>query len=113
MNGLYCWEWTCRTDQITKCFPGDSTVEIMNIKQRKLMKNLNIGDQILVDINKQGQLIYEFVYDFIHVNPNGMYDYLKITVENNYRRLLIISSNHLVFRFNANETDFCWAFKTW
>ena len=33
-----------------KCFLGGSIVEIMLIKERKSMKNLKIGDQILGDI---------------------------------------------------------------
>jgi hypothetical protein len=41
------------------------------------MSNLRIGDQILVDINNQGQHIYEPIYSFIHSTPNGIYDYCK------------------------------------
>lgn len=105
-NGLYCWEWQCRTDQVTKCFANDATVEIIHTKQRIAMKNLKIGDQILVDMNDLGQPIYESIYSFIHASPHGMYDYLKITVENNYEQSLLISSNHLIFRFNQTKPIF-------
>ena len=105
--GNFCWAWKCQTDQqAMRCFAGDSTVEIINTKQRKLMKNINIGDEIFVDINDQGQRIYESVYGFIHANPNGMYDYLKITVENNLEEPLIISNNHLIYRFNQTKPIF-------
>jgi len=105
-NSAYCLKWTCTTNQVVKCFASDATVEIMEKKQRKSMKDLNIGDQILVDINHQGERIYESVYSFIHASPDGMYDYLKITVENNLEQSLIISSNHLIFRFNQTKPIF-------
>jgi len=107
-NGSFCWQWTCQTNQLNtvKCFARDATVEIMEKKQRKSMKDLNIGDQILVDINKQGQRIYESIYAFIHASLNGTYDYLKITVENNSEQSLMISSDHLVFRFNQTKPIF-------
>lgn len=99
-NGTFCWTYTCRTDQITKCFSSDSTVEIKSTKEHKSMKYLKIGDEILVDINKHGQRIYEPIYSFIHASPNGIYDYLKISIENDSEQSLIISSNHLIYRFN-------------
>jgi len=70
------------------------------------MIDLNIGDQRLVDISQQGQRIYEPVYAFIHASLNGTYDYLKITVENNSEQSLMISSDHLVFRFNQTKPIF-------
>lgn len=105
-NGLFCQAWQCRTDQITKCFSSDATVEIMKTKQRKPMKYLDIGEQILVDIDHRNQPIYEPVYAFIHASENGTYDYLKITVDNHVEQPLIISSNHLVFRFNQSKPMF-------
>jgi len=102
--------YKCRTDQITKCFSSDSSVELKSItgqqEQRKSMNHLQIGDQILVDIDKRGQRIYEPVYSFIHANRNGVYDYLKILIDNNLNRSLIISSNHLVFLFNQTQPCF-------
>ncbi|CAF3519465.1 unnamed protein product [Rotaria sp. Silwood1] len=68
----------------------------MTTKQRKSMKHLNIGDQILVDINNQNQPIYESVYAFIHASSNGIYDYLKITIDNNFEQPLIISNIRLI-----------------
>ncbi|CAF3533153.1 unnamed protein product [Adineta steineri] len=107
VNGTFCWTWTCQTNQVTKCFAGDATVELSKTKQRKTMRNLNIGDEILVNIDEQGKRIYEPIYDFIHANHNGIYDYLKITVENNFQQQpLIISSNHLIFRFNQTKPCF-------
>ncbi|CAF1226243.1 unnamed protein product [Rotaria sp. Silwood1] len=105
-TGSFCWAWKCRTDQVTKCFSSDATVEIMTTKQRKSMKHLNIGDQILVDINNQNQPIYESVYAFIHASSNGIYDYLKITIDNNFEQPLIISSNHLIYCFNQTKPIF-------
>jgi hypothetical protein len=106
-SGSFCWAWKCQTDQIAaKCFASDSTVEIIQSNQRKSMKDINIGDEILVDINDRGQRIYEPVYGFIHANPNGMYDYLKIIVENNVQQPLIISNNHLIYRFNQSQPIF-------
>ncbi len=105
-NGTFCWSYRCQTDQITKCFSSDSTVQIKSTKERKSMKNLQIGDQVLVDINKQGQHVYEPIYSFIHASSHGIYDYLKIFVENNFEQTLIISSNHLVYRFNQTNPVF-------
>ncbi|UJR09160.1 hypothetical protein I4U23_013408 [Adineta vaga] len=105
-NGTFCWAWKCRTDQVTKCFPNDATVELIETRQRIPMKNLNIGDQILVDIDQNGQRIYESIYAFIHASENGIYDYLKITVDKNLEQPLIISSNHLIFRFNQTKPCF-------
>jgi hypothetical protein len=99
-NGTFCWAYQCTTNQVTKCFSKDSTVEIESTKERKSMSHLKIGDQILVDIDKQGQRVYEPIYSFIHGSPYGIYDYLNISVENHSEQSLIISSNHLVFRFN-------------
>src|SRR5690349_12184947 len=67
-NGTFCWAYKCRTDQVTKCFSSDSTVEIKSTKERRSMNKLKIGDQILVNINKQGQRIYEPIYSFIHAS---------------------------------------------
>jgi hypothetical protein len=52
-------------------------------KEPRSMSELNIGNQILVGINHQGQRIYEPIYLFIHARPNGLYDYLKISIEHN------------------------------
>ncbi len=57
-NGTFCWAYTCRTDQVTIYFSSVSIVDINSIKQQKSMSNLRIGDQILVNINSQGQHIY-------------------------------------------------------
>ncbi len=105
-NGTFCMAYKCRTDQVTKCFSNDSTVEMKSTNERKSMDQLQIGDQILVGINEQGQRIYEPIYSFIHASPNGMYDYLKISVDNNSDQSLIISSNHLIFLFNQTNPVF-------
>jgi len=54
-----------------------NTVEIESTKEHKSMSHLKIGDQILVDIDKQGQRIYKPIYSFIHTSPYGIYDYFK------------------------------------
>jgi hypothetical protein len=106
-NGTFCWAFTCQTNSNPiKCFSGDSTVEIKTTKVRKSMSNLKIGDEILVDINDQGQRIYESIYSFIHASPHGIYDYLKISIGNNSEKSLIISSDHLIFRFNEENPVF-------
>jgi hypothetical protein len=92
-NETFCWSYQCQTNEIVTCCSSDSTVEIKSKKkERKSMNNLKIGDEILVDINNQGQRIYEPIYSFIHANPNGIHDYLNILVENNSEQSLIISS---------------------
>ncbi|CAF3455878.1 unnamed protein product [Rotaria sp. Silwood1] len=105
-NGTFCWAYKCRSDQITTCFSSHSTVEIKLTKERISMNNLKIGDEILVDINNYNQRIYEPIYSFIHASPNGLYDYLKISVENISEQSLIISSNHLIYRINEKNPIF-------
>jgi len=114
-NNTFCWEYKCHTDELPpKCFSGDSTVEIKTTsKEKKAMNKLKIGDEILVDINNQGQRIYEPIYSFIHASPNGIYDYLKISVGNNNSEIsLIISSNHLIYRYNEINPIFAGYLKT-
>ena len=91
---------------MTKCFPNSATVEIRDGRQRVPMKDVQIGDQILVDVDSHGQRIYEPVYAFIHASETGMYDYLKITVEQTSEQPLTVSSNHLIFRFNQTRPCF-------
>ncbi|CAF1233811.1 unnamed protein product [Adineta steineri] len=99
-NGAFCSAFKCQSNQVTHCFSSNSTVEIKSTKEYKSMNELKIGDEILVNINKDGQRIYEPIYSFIHANSNGTYEYLKISIENNSQRSLIISSNHLIYRYN-------------
>ncbi len=105
-NGTFCWAYKCRTDQVTKCFSRDSTVELKSTKEPRSMNKLQIGDEVLVGINQHGQRIYEPIYSFIHASPHGIYDYLKISVENPSEQSLIISSNHLIYRFNQTNPVF-------
>lgn len=102
-NGTFCWSYKCRSDQITVCFSSVSTVEMKQNQRRMSMSHLKVGDEILVDINDHNERIYEPIYSFIHANPDGLYDYLKISVDNTSEQSLIISSNHLIYR--ANETN--------
>jgi hypothetical protein len=61
-NGTFCWAYRCQTDQMTKCFSSDSTVQIKSTKERKSMKDLQIGDEVLVDVNQQGQYVHKPIY---------------------------------------------------
>ncbi|CAF1144409.1 unnamed protein product [Rotaria sordida] len=70
------------------------------------MKYLNISDEILVNIDNQNQPICKSIYAFKHASSNGIYDYLRIIVENNFEQPLIISSNYLIYRFNQTKSIF-------
>jgi len=76
------------------CFSGHNEVEIKG-KGRVEMKNLRIGDMVLVGDNK-----YESVYSFGHLDDHDESEYLQIYTGSSsptHRRPLEISSDHMVF----------------
>mmetsp|Transcript_40608 Transcript_40608/g.46170 ORF Transcript_40608/g.46170 Transcript_40608/m.46170 type:complete len:893 (+) Transcript_40608:147-2825(+) len=93
---------------ILVCFPGDSLVYVNN-KGPVLMKDLKLGDEVLVteDSNSFDRNSFSPVYSFGHYNPNVEAEYIQIDYYNFYgkeewdkkedRRQLKLSKDHMVF----------------
>jgi len=70
------------------CFPADATCEVEGVG-KVLMKDISLGDKVLVDFNK-----YEPVYSFGHYNPLMEAEFLRISTDSHK---LDISGDHMVF----------------
>ena len=97
-NGNVCMQYSCvTTPRRAACFPGQSLVQTKD-GSKKSLANLNIGDDVLV-MNKDNQLIYEPIIEFIHMKRTGFYEFLSIQIKNTS---LYISANHLIFLANGS-----------
>jgi len=72
------------------CFPGDALVDVQG-KGLLALKNLKIGDHILVDEGNR----YEPVYSFGHKDRSVLGDFLQLTTDSGAQ--VEISKEHLIF----------------
>jgi hypothetical protein len=75
------------------CFSGDVTVQVKNVGTRAL-KDVELGDEILVAIHPDGTSQYEAIYSFGHKNAHVLADYLSIATDG--ASALEISSRHMM-----------------
>ncbi|CAF1500928.1 unnamed protein product, partial [Didymodactylos carnosus] len=95
-----CMTWSCvNRPRAIACFPGHSQVMMQEGGVTQL-SNLKVGDQVL-SIDNEQNLIFEPILDFIHAEPNGLYDFLSISVNlsSNDTIVLSVTSNHLIFMY--------------
>jgi trypsin len=78
---------------LLECFSGDATIHVRDNGMTN-MKNLQIGDYVLVDTTSR----YEQVYNFGHLNAYDYGDYIQL-----HPMGLQVSANHLVFRKNGRK----------
>jgi len=83
------------SEGFTFCFSGIDTVEVENVGSVE-MKNLKIGDSILVAPNK-----YESVYSFGHHSDSLKTEFLAIAANNGAK--LEVTKDHLVFVEGGNS----------
>ncbi|CAF4541499.1 unnamed protein product, partial [Didymodactylos carnosus] len=62
------------------------------------LSNVKVGDQVLSVDNEQN-LIFEPILDFIHAEPNGLYDFLSISITSPFNDTIVlhVTANHLIF----------------
>eukprot|EP00548_Thalassiothrix_antarctica_P002281 CAMPEP_0194138802 /NCGR_PEP_ID=MMETSP0152-20130528/8537_1 /TAXON_ID=1049557 /ORGANISM="Thalassiothrix antarctica, Strain L6-D1" /LENGTH=672 /DNA_ID=CAMNT_0038836393 /DNA_START=24 /DNA_END=2042 /DNA_ORIENTATION=+ len=80
-------------DDLVFCFPGTSRVYVMddNIQKTKFMKDVRLGDQVMVDNER-----YESVYSFGHYDPNSVVKNVFVTLTTLNGKSLTLTPNHMV-----------------
>lgn len=71
------------------CFSGSSLVEVADDRGAVRMKDLRLGDEVLV-----GDGVYEPIYSFGHLGRDTKASFLQITTE---RSKVVLTSNHMLF----------------
>lgn len=110
-NGTFCEQQTCETvyhraNVNVKCFSGRSLVQKRDGTLISLAE-INIGDKVLVFNGKN--LVYEPIYDIIHMEKNNFYRFLQLTVLNdrqNSTHSIEITHEHLIFKYGTLEPIF-------
>lgn len=75
------------------CFPEDSLVMLHNQKQRR-MKDISVGDRILIAKSDDGTLTQDEVITWIHQVRNGQFTFLQI-VHNQGK--ITLTPEHIIF----------------
>ena len=107
-SGYYCAWWSCRTtyDNVIKCFSGQTTVRTRDRGEIPLA-SVDIAEEVLVfDGDK---LLFEPIYDFVHVEKTQYYSFLRLTAVNQRRNVssqVEISARHLIFIYGEDEAVF-------
>lgn len=108
VNNLVCESGVCVAASITPtpaptpapvgfgCFPGTSSVEILNQSKREL-KDVQLGDMVHV-----GNGRYEPLYSFGHYDPHNHREYLEITTD---KTSLQVSKSHMLFTVKNGATS--------
>jgi len=84
-----------------ECFSGVSTVELVD-GTSKAMMDVEIGDNVLVGSDKQGQNKYQPVYGFGHKDHEHESSFLQLYFDSNHEPLEL-SSTHLIYRQGEHE----------
>ena len=104
----YCFKWSCRTEYKSNsaCFSSKCTVQTHN-GQHIPLSTVEIGDEVLTFNGKE--LVFEPIYDFIHAEKVGFYNFLRLTVFNTVRNStshIDISAQHLIFVSGKSDPIF-------
>lgn len=107
-TGYYCAEMKCvTTTEMATCFSGRSTVQ-MRDGSIKTISEVQIDEEVLVFDGIQTK--FEPIYDFIHMERIGIYEFLRLfyTVnhQTNFTSTIELSSNHLIFIYNQTNPVF-------
>ena len=76
------------------CFPPSATVYTRNSSSPVVIKNLQIGDDVLA-MNADGQLLYSPIIAFLDRVPSSVINYIQIMTESNHK--LLVTASHLMF----------------
>jgi len=93
-RGTYNVDYVCTYEACDGCFSSETTVQILG-KGETAMKNLQIGDKVLVGDN------YEPIYGFAHLDKSKTTEFLQIYIteahDSNNHGPLEVTGDHLIW----------------
>ncbi|XP_021003778.2 desert hedgehog protein B-like [Parasteatoda tepidariorum] len=83
------------------CFHSSSTVTTRN--GIKLLKDVEIGDEVASRFSPEGSLIYSTVINFLHRDYELKTDFIRVRTNSN--NTLLLTPNHLIFRYSKQLVE--------
>ncbi len=107
-SGSYCSLRTCfTTTEGIGCFSGRSIVQMRDGSIKPISK-VKVGEEVLIFDGVQSA--FEPIYDFIHMEQMGIYEFLRLSYivnsGENFTSSIELSSNHLVFVYGRKDPVF-------